>query len=124
MNENYMIGPEDEGYFDIKPWKFWIDGYSITWRPDAPYLFGESDEASLVVNQIFKFVQYTKASSGDVISPAVTGIRVPVDVSSPYMVFYAVNLIYDEDDGLEFSDNAPTFLPKTDPAYGDDQVIN
>lgn len=118
-----MIEPGDRGYDDIRPWKFSIEGYDITWRPDAPYLFSEYAESDMVVDQVFKYIENIKLFD-KVISPGVTGIKVPVDVSSPYMVFYAVNSIYDQEDGLEFSENAPTFLPKDDPAYGDDSVIN
>lgn len=119
-----MIGPGDKGYEDLPRWKFSVAGYAVTWMSAPPYLYIESDQSRKIVEQISKFIEQERSLYGDKMSPGVTGIEVPTDISSPYMVLYAVSFIYDKDDGLKFSKNAPTFFPETDPGYGEERVIN
>lgn len=121
-SDDYLIGPDDFGYDDIEPWTFTVDGVVTTWRPEFPYLFGDSSEASRkIIKQVAMLIENIAESEPETMNPGITGIEIPTSESSPYMVFYAVTAIYDEEDGLKFSDNATTLYPESE--LGDSETL-
>jgi hypothetical protein len=114
----FSFNSNSKNFENRKPWWFEVDGNRVTWEPREPYLFSESDQGQLIIDQI---LNYLGTSHEEWIRATPTGPDLIADISNPHTTLFIVNELFegviffdedDEDDGansprVKYSKTAP-----------------
>jgi hypothetical protein len=114
----FSFNSNSKNFEKRKPWWFEIDGTRVSWEPRMPYLFSESDQGQLIVEQI---MNHLERWTGEWIQATPTGPSLIADISNPHTTLFIVNELFegviffdedDEDDGansprVKYSKTAP-----------------
>jgi len=116
----YGVNHTSENFSSLEPWTVEIDDITLTWVPAMPYLVGEdSPELDQVIYEINRFINFSRVADDGSFSISSVGPVIAGNVSSPYMVRYAIESIYGDTTNLVFSETAPEFEPEDE----EDEVI-
>ena len=108
----YGINSTSRDFASLEPWTVDIDDITITWVPGMPYLIGEeTPEVDQVIYEINKFINFSEVEEDGSFRLSPVGPVIAGNLSSPYMVRYAIESIYDDTD-LVFSETAPQYEPE------------
>jgi hypothetical protein len=114
----FSFNSNSKNFEKRKPWWFEVDGNRVTWEPREPYLFSESDQGQLIIDQI---LNYLGTIHEEWIRATPTGPDLIADISNPHTTLFIVNELFegviffdedDEDDGansprVKYSKTAP-----------------
>jgi len=106
---DYKLNYTSPDFEKTKPWTFTIDGITLTWAPQSPFIMsGGTKDGNHITNQILMFISSISVDRNNEFPATATGPMLVAHPSAPYTVLYAIYEIYgDELEILSFSENAP-----------------